>query len=191
MPPFLITGTPRSRTAWFAALCNTVPDTVCYHEPVAYHATWREAARLWGSKWRTRVGIADSGFALHLADLVPMYHPRVLVIDRPHGDVDESLARIGVAPSNYCELLEAAIAPWAESPLVKQVEFDALASSDVVRECLWHLLPGAAIDRDKIDVFQRLNVQTDLPKMWRAIEGRNAADMMGEDAAANLRATGD
>lgn len=185
---FLIAGTPRSRTAWLAALCNTVPGTICYHEPIAYHPTWQATARLWEGKNHERIGISDSGFSFHIGALIAMYRPRILIVDRPEAEVYASLAAVGIPLCNYHKLVMDALEPWRDHSLVRSVPFDALADNFTLHGCLWHLLPGAAIDMDKVGIFQRLNVQTDMRQVWKDAEGRDMREIIGLAAAGRLRA---
>ena len=180
---FLIVGPPRSRTAWLAALCNTVPGCICYHEPIAYIPTWQAAARLWEGRDHERIGISDGSMSFHLGSLIAMYRPRILIVDRPEAEVEASLAQFGRPLTNYLALLNEALDPWRGHSLVRSVVFGALADNFVLHSCLWHLLPGAPIDMDKVGIFQRLNVQTDMQQMWKAVEGRDPSEFMGAAAA--------
>jgi hypothetical protein len=189
--PFLIVGLPRSRTAWLAVVANTIPDVICYHEPFLETPTWQDSLRVWLSADYEHVGVSDAGLGFHLAEIIEKYHPRVLVIDRPAHEVETSGNAIGLETvPGFCRLLLARIAPLRCHPLVKVVAFHGLSSSSVVRSCLWHLMPGARIDTDKIALLQHLNVQTDMRRMRRIIEARRdeLPEMMGLDVIEALRA---
>lgn len=153
---------------------------------MAWVGSWHAAAALWHGKDYHRIGISDSGFSFHLADLIAEYAPRILVIERPAAEVNASLARIGIGGSNYCDLVGEALIPWTGHPLVRRIAFASLVDDNVVRSCLWHLMPGVAVDMGKLALFQRLNVQADMGTVWSdvAARGRNLGEIIGEKAAA-------
>lgn len=189
--PILIVGLPRSRTAWLSAVINLAPNAVCYHEPFLETATWRESLRVWKSTRYDHVGISDSGLGFHLAAIMDEFAPRVLVIDRPAHEVESSGAAVGLASvPGFCRLLLDRIAPFRSHLAVKVVPFRALAETNVVRACLWHLMPGVQFDLDKIALFQHLNVQTDMRRIKRIIEARRdeLPAMVGVDVIKALAA---
>jgi hypothetical protein len=188
--PFLIVGLPRSRTAWLAAVCNTVPNAICYHEPVISYPSWQESLLLWRSQDREWVGIADSGMGLHLREILEEYHPRTVIIERDLEAVILAMRRLGFDgdPRKYCVVLHERLRPFRNHPLVKVMKFDELSAVGAVRSCLWHLMPGATIDGDKLAALEFLNVQADLRRVRRVIEERkaDAARLLGADVVAEL-----
>ena len=80
---FVITGLPRSRTAWFSAYL-TQGDVLCYHEAFYHHQP------LEGAPY---VGTADCGYALR--DWSIGKH-KLVVIHRDYKDVAKSLKAIGL-----------------------------------------------------------------------------------------------
>jgi len=64
------------------------------------------------------------------------------------------------------------------------VDFAALADSSKVATYLEFLMPGAAIRRDKIDLFQHFNVHADLERVNR--EAAAAQGRMGEILGADI-----
>lgn len=176
---FLICGSPRARTAWLAALCNTIPGCVCYHEPIVYRPTWRYAAALWRVDGYEAVGIADSGFSFHLGPLMAMYRPRVLIVDRPADEIEKSIQQIGLPLNNYTELLAEALEPWRAHPSVLSVPFSDLEHPAALRAALGHILPGHRVDPVKVEIFQRMNIQTDMQKMAAGMAGRDPAEVLG------------
>lgn len=188
--PFLITGLPRSRTAWLAAVANTIPDAICYHEPVLEAEGWRESLAVWRSNRCEFVGISDSGLGFHLAEIIETFQPRILIVDRRAHEVEASGAAVGLASvPGFFPLLIERMAPFRCHHLVKVVPFAGLSSVAVVRSCLWHLMPGASIDCDKIGLMQHLNVQTNMNRMRRIIDERrnDLPAMLGADVLAALQ----
>ena len=100
MAPFLVLGTPRSRTAWLAKFLSYGGRT-CLHEPSRHMGGLDDLLRLLD---RPGVAISDSGLTLRWRDIV-MHRPDALivVVRRPVDDVVRSFAamqeRIGLWPS--------------------------------------------------------------------------------------------
>lgn len=185
--PFLITGLPRSRTAWFATLCNTQPDTICFHEPVSKSQTWQDSLHVWNSPHRF-VGISDSSLGFHLPEILESYAPRTLIVRRDEHAVVASLIAQGIIAQNFCALLQGRLSVSLNHPLVMTVEYDDLSDPEVVVSCLQWLMPDAFVDRDKIAELCRMNVQADMKAVKRDAIGRNIEDILGADIAAELRA---
>lgn len=189
---FLITGLPRSRTAWFAAVANTVTGAICHHEPMERYPTWRDCLDLWRDRDRKWVGISDSALGFHLREILADHKPRTLIVKRDLQQVVGSLEAIGVGGDmhRFCSVLNARMIAAQGHPLVKTVAFEMLSDPAVVRSCLWHLMPGAEIDGDRIEVFQRLNVQADMRQVRKVMVPRaKAGDMpalVGHDVWAEL-----
>ncbi len=175
--PFLITGLPRSRTAWLSAVANTVPGAVCYHEPIEWVPSWQASLDLWKRDDRVYVGISDASLGFHLADILRSHRPRTLVIKRPIDAVVGSSAAIGMKSgvARFCEVLDGRIRAAENHQLVEVVSFDALRDPSVVVACLEHLMPGAVIDREKVEIFGRLNVQSDVERVTRVMGERARA----------------
>lgn len=188
--PFLIVGLPRSRTAWMTAVVNLAPNAICYHEPFLEAETWRESLAVWKSPRYAYIGISDSGLGFHLKPIIAEYAPQILVIDRPAHEVETSGNAIGLETvPGFCRLLTERIAPFRCHPSVKVVPFHALTQTNVVRACLWHLMPGLQFDLDKVALLQNLNVQTDMRRLRRILEARKAElpAMIGVDVLEALR----
>lgn len=183
--PFLITGLPRSRTAWMAEIAHS-DRAVCFHEPMAHLARWDDVfGEIWGERWvRAFVGIADHGLGFHLPEIMRRAEPRTLIIERPIVEVEASLDLIGLLGSRlFLELLAAALA--YQHPLIRRVPYASLADTSAVVECLQWLMPGAPIDAGRIAAMQGQNIQA-----LENIERGRAADManfLPADVVARLK----
>lgn len=187
--PFLITGLPRSRTAWFAAVANTVPGAICYHEPLMQFTSWEESLSLWSNRDREWTGISDSAIGFHLGEILRDRSPKVLIVDRSFDAIVLSLRKIGIEdPRRYCDILRQRLQPYRGHPDVKVAAFDRLSDTAYVRSCLWHLMPGAEIDGDKIQALQRFNVQAHMEIVNREVAARRdiVPAMLGADVYAEL-----
>lgn len=171
--PFLITGLPRSRTAWLA-LAATTERSICFHEPLSRMREWQDVGALWRSEDYEFTGISDSALGFHLDHILETSAPRTLIVERPVEDVIKSLAAIDVSGDDYCRLLAEYLGRQKSHPLVKRVAFSDLADMAVVAECLRWLMPGLGVDMNKLGELQKLNVQADMGIVWRSAKERNA-----------------
>jgi len=84
MSKFVITGLPRSRTAWFAAYL-TCGDVMCYHEAIPNN-----------NQLSANTGTADCGYALCPDWVESIGRHKLVIIHRDCKEVAESMARIGL-----------------------------------------------------------------------------------------------
>lgn len=164
---FLITGLPRSRTAWFS-VATTTPKSVCLHEPTALVQSFEELMTLWTPSLGIASGISDSCLPLYLGRILEEAKPRTLIIERNPVDVINSYTkfaeRVGILfdvglASRWMEEFQDALDACKGSPLVKCVPFDALVNVEVVRNCLAWLLPDE--DFPDLQALMDMNVQID------------------------------
>lgn len=188
--PFLITGQPRTRTAWMSIAASMGPASICFHEPIMALGSWVEAKKLWQDYAYKYTGIADSAAGFHLTEILATVRPRTLIIERDRAAVNWSLQKLNGVQTNYCDLLAGHLARASNHPLVMTVPFDELRNPDRVLECLLWLMPSLVFDRRKIEQLQTMNITVDMDRIWRLAEERKAdlAEIIGPDAA-NLRAT--
>lgn len=183
--PFLITGLPRSRTAWLAAAALN-DQSICWHEPIGWLSRWQDVFDIWAGDNPRYIGVSDSALGFHLREIIERAAPRVLVVERDIADVETSLAKLG-RPGNYCALLQPCL-DFAH-PSIRRVTFKALAEPAVVMRCLRHLMPEAAISQDRLRVLQRLNIQVDT-KQWQETARERSGDiasLLGPEIASQLR----
>lgn len=189
--PFLITGLPRSRTAWLATLANCVPGVICQHEPTQEWAAWEGCFTAWRGAQHAWAGFADHALGFHLPEIVARSAARVLIVDRDIEDVRTALGRLmptlDFAP--FLALLKARLRAAATLPGVKVVPYAALRHFSAAYDCLEHLLPGAAIDRDKLGAQMRLHVQADVLHAAATAQARagDLAAILGADVVAELK----
>lgn len=186
---FLITGLPRSRTAWLSLVASQVAGAICYHEPIVFCKTWQDSLAVWSLKGYTHLGISDSSLGFHLGEILPDYGPRTLIVERSIGAVVQSCLTADLPdPRHYCELLSSKIRPFRDHPMVKTVAFEALKSPHVVLDCLTHLMPGAEIDIKKIALAEYQNIQVDLAMIrgWAKDRAPDADAILGADVMREL-----
>lgn len=141
MSKFVITGLPRSRTAWFSAYF-TYGDIICYHEAF-YHGIPLEGAK--------HVGNADCGYFVKDWDIG---EHGLVIIHRDPEDVARSLYRIGL--DEGIEYL-----PMVSERLYEldglHVDYDDI--DDRLEEIHDYLgLPG--YDKKRAELFRNMNIQS-------------------------------
>lgn len=186
--PFLITGLPRSRTAWLSVAATT-DQSLCWHEPVGWLPRWQDTfTEIWGDQTHRYVGASDSALGFHLQEIIERAAPRVLIVERALPDVEASLARLSDGPHGYCALLKARLG-YAH-PSIMRVPYHALAESRVVVQCLRHLMPEAVISQDRIRALQPLNIQADMTRFQQTLTAgaERGIAMLGADVVDKLRA---
>ena len=188
MNRFLVTGLPRSRTAWMAAACCLAPDAFCRHEPSAGLVRGHDFADLWKIDGYAHVGVSDSLLSLHLSRLLAaMPDLRVLVIDRDLDEVDASLMDVGLPSTKLPAIMKRRLKAFRHHRNVRWVRFEDL--NDEVETCLAHLMPGTVIDRAKIASFLDLHIKVSVADAIAKAEAR-AADvdfLLGPDVVEELR----
>lgn len=168
---FFITGLPRSRTAWMAAYCSH-GRTLCFHEPITQIETLTDLRRIYDSPYYDHVGISDSGLGFHIGWILEHLRPRTLIIDRPRRDVERSLKKLGLPPTNQAALLERELDRHSEHPLVKTVPYALLDRPGTMERIMAHLMPGQPFDRLRHAQFCDLNIQADMPKKLALVAER-------------------
>jgi hypothetical protein len=188
---FLITGLPRSRTAWMAVAAMN-DQSCCFHEPLRYLTRWEDVFdTVWRREYGYRyIGISDHGLGFHLQEIMRRMAPRTLIIERPLAEVNASLARLGLPPSNFCDILQERLA--FQHPMIMRVNYLALTSSTVVMRCLRHLMPDAVLNHHHIPELQALNIQAHeigkvLEHARRRGQAGDATALLGADVIARFR----
>lgn len=179
--PFLITGLPRSRTAWMSVFCTT-GDALCYHEPIAKLRDISELPALFQSEFYKHVGISDSTLGFFLDWILSHIQPRTLIIERDPQEVSASLLRLGLPDTNFVEMLSEKLAASKAHPLVMWVPFDALNSKRVMQKIFWHLMPGAAFDEERYEQLSKMEIEVRLDDaVQEAARGRPNLDSLLRD----------
>ena len=179
--PFLITGLPRSRTAWLS-VAATNDQSICWHEPTITLRRWEDVfTEVWGRSNHRYVGISDSALGFHLREITQLRGIRVLIVERDIAEVEASLAQLWSAKTNYCSLLQAALV--YSHPSVLRLPFHGLTDSRIVAAALRHLMPEANVSLERIETLQRMNIQTDMGRVGRLAQQRSGdlVALLGQD----------
>lgn len=170
---YFITGLPRSRTAWLANWL-TAPGTFCFHDATLIDNSHVGALSVMAARRRARpyekVGDADSGLLFwsgQVRALLPEA-PFILIERDPDACLASSL-RLGFSKGLWGAILQAY---WQTRrlPGVRIVSYDSLDDIDALDE-LYRLCTGLAMDRQRTELLQHLNVQEMLNHDWPTVKG--------------------
>ncbi len=164
--PFLITGLPRSRTAWMAAFFSTSP-AICHHEPLKLLWDITELPTALASSYHRYVGASDSGAGYFLPWIMRHMNPPTVIIDRNIADVQESMRAIGFDVDGALELLAKRVLTFKEHPSVLWVPFDSLSKKRTMERIWFHLLPGVPFDEERFELFNELRIEADVDAIKR------------------------
>ena len=155
---YLVTGLPRSRTAWFSVLMG------CRHEITRELKSFEDLC----DKWPDGTGFSDAALGFQLKRIVNEIGPRVLIIERDLEDVQASFLkymhdvpiRLSVL-TEHLELLQSRLAEASSvsTPLVRRIRYEALQDLNAVKWAMSWLKPG--IDTSRASDVMRMNVQVD------------------------------
>lgn len=160
---FLVTGLPRSRTAWMSAFLST-ENSICQHEPTAFMNSVDDIVKFYKAWPHKFVGASDSGMGMWIDWVLGIIKPKTLIIERSLTDVEQSLEdmKLPVPATNYCDLLLGKLLTVKNHPLVLWVPFDALNEQRVMQKIWWHLLPGEPFDEQRYRRMCNLNITVNL-----------------------------
>jgi hypothetical protein len=176
--PFLVTGLPRTRSAWLASVLTDDGDRCCFHEPCGTFETY-EGFRDWlVSPNDFHVGAADQAIGFVAARLIRDIQPRILVVERPFGEAAQSFERYmagikidHVAVIEFMMNLQACLDELS-GPLVYRIKYRDMGSPKCLKAALRWLVPG--IDLEGVEAAMNVNIQADrdtvmargAPHMW-------------------------
>jgi hypothetical protein len=185
--PFLVTGLPRSRTAWMSVLTTTA-HSLCLHEPSAAFKDIEELRGFYDCDYPNFIGASDSGLGFFLPWILENIRPHTLIIERDPQEVTESLCQLGLPRTNYAYLLQEAIEPFRHHPLCLWVRFDRLDDRRTIEKVFWHLMPGVPFDEERWAQLARMHIQVDLRKALQHYSlHRSAADCFMRDVIRRVR----
>lgn len=162
--PFLITGLPRSRTAWMAGFFCT-GNVFCVHEPLKDLYDITEAKRVFQSDFHSHVGASDSGAGFFLPWLMENINPPTLIIERDPEFVAKNMAENGVPCDRAIKVLHAKLLEFRHHPNVLWVPFESLSNRRIMEKIWFHLLPGVPFDAERYEQFNDLHIEISIPKL--------------------------
>lgn len=157
---FIITGFPRSRTAWFSALFSQ-NEVICFHEPSLHFEDLEIMLRELEQLDYEYVGISDSSIGLTSQFYIDNFKDApIVVIDRKQHEAKASLIKFLSMQENVAEVLINAvfngILKLAEHRKVKYIKFEELSNNEAVKEMWEYLIPDKKFDNIRCNMFQKL-----------------------------------
>lgn len=163
MNRFFITGLPRSRTAWLAALFNQPEIGVsCIHELLPQSKQIVDMPRVWEKQLKghslTHAGMSSPGLYVYHRELTQWYpEAQWLIVERDPEDVYASTKKLGLSWGGMREQLHISHRHlFSTFGRVKglMVRYEGLSDPEVIR-CIWHrLVPGAPFDAERALALQ-------------------------------------
>jgi hypothetical protein len=175
---FLITGLPRSRTAWFSVAASQAP-AMCWHEPIK--TRWQDCFQLWNSSPYMWTGISDSSLGFHLPEIVDEIGPKIVIIERDPDEVKASLRAIGHAADAYVDLLHRHLNEFSGA---MRVPFDA--TPDEVGQALSWAMPGLKIDLLRLHAINKITMNADLAHSRERASQLDPAEALGKSVIEEL-----
>jgi hypothetical protein len=166
MNPYLIVGTPRSRTTWLSQFLST-PERRCRHEP---SLRWSHPSDLADFLADDEAAAADCMMTF-LAGVAREIRPdcKIVVVVRPIDEVRESLFSVGLEiPRSYLEMMDRK-ARAIDADLFYQ--FRELDKESVIQNIAETCL--GFFDREKWLAMKDVNVQSNVQETIRLLVARN------------------
>src|ERR1700676_5601924 len=120
--PFLITGLPRSRTAWLARVATIEGWSKCEHEPSIRLGSYDHLLAYWNAQPGPYLGISDYHLSQILPNILKTVQSRTLIVGRDHDEVRTSLRRVGLN-DRPCTAALKGMASAIGDPLVKTISY--------------------------------------------------------------------
>lgn len=149
---------------------------------------WREVFDLWRKPSHRWIGVSDSLLSLHLGEIIQVVEPRILIINRPIKDVEDSLEALNLGvKTNLCDIMLQRLGPHRNHPSVREVEFSELSEESSVNTVIAHLMPGSTIDQDKLAEIMHINCQEDMSRIRELSQKANLPGAFGQEILSQLR----
>ncbi len=153
MNTFLITGYPRSRTAWLANFLS-YGSSFCHHEPVVHTAVEKLPQLLENTKTET-VGISDSTALLYFNDFLTAFPlTKIVLVKRDSQEVVKSLLRLGFDFRSGVSKFEQAFREIEKRHEVLTVPFGALPAAEIWDYCV----PGEPVNHMRLQMLENFRV---------------------------------
>lgn len=167
---FLITGLPRSRTAWLAALFST-DNVMCWHEPINKLGTLAAVQSMMDNlKGYSHIGISDSSIGVDAHFYMDYFFDcPIVVIQRPKQEVIESLIRfLGITrkeSNKIADTIHEGLKYMVHVRDVMEVDFGELDNTKVVGGIWDYCTRGLPFDTLRCEQFQNLRINQHCEKV--------------------------
>lgn len=169
--PFIVTGLPRSRTAWMSGWLSD-GACLCRHEPELNDVA--DLPNMLESTHYRFMGIADSGLGFDLGRILEDFQIPTVIVARPLEEVENSLDKLRAyfnipKKADLCLALQAELIKWEKHPLVMTVPYRAMNDVRTMQRAFWHLRMGEPFDEERFKMFSALNIQVDVRHLTRRL----------------------
>ena len=169
LPPCLVIGTPRSRTAWLAQFLST-PERPFVHEPSVH---WKGLDDLYA--FLDRGGCAsDSGLTLFWREAVQRRpDTRLIVVRRDPASVVASFLRIGFPAEQKVDLFRGVYRIWREAVVAAAHHYAMTVPFENMRRdsicgAIYRQAHWAKAPRGHVGEWQAQNIQADMATQFAA-----------------------
>jgi len=175
---FLITGLPRSRTAWISAYFQGLDGVSCFHEPETQVFSFDCLIEYIDDVFTEYTGVSSSGMAVWTAfEFITFSGCKSLIIDRSIEDVIQSLsnANIGIGNEENRKICDYVIELYDRMHFetdCMQITYEALDDSYWMEKIQNHLVPGVPFSYKYWESIMEMNIQVDMKK-WYSRESRS------------------
>lgn len=169
MRPYLVVGTPRTRTAWIASFLST-EERPCQHEPSLHFDEPTDLNRF----LEDDAAAASDSMMTFLAADAKKIRPDciIVVVRRPIEDVRGSFASFGITfPQEFLDMLARRADTVASTIADLSVSFDELGREDTCRK-LYETCTERPFDRERWLTLRARNIQRDIPAGLRLIQDK-------------------
>ncbi len=172
---FLITGLPRSRTAWLAAILST-EKILCWHEPInKFGSVGAVKAMLDNLEGYQAIGISDSSVGLE-ADfyMAYFYEYPIVIINRKESEVITSLSKfLGIDKKQSIKIVDTiseGLERMRKVRAVMEIDYNDLNDSTIV-EGIWNYCTNEMpFDFFRCELFQNLLINQHAAKVITAMD---------------------
>jgi hypothetical protein len=172
---FLITGLPRSRTAWLSNFLTIPGQTFCYHELRRWELTVPEMADRLMRRPERYVGTADSALPFYINELMEhLPQAKIIIIDRDDGIVfDSMIAAFGqefaTESGKLLDLTGEALLELKAAFRHTVVKYNDLDKFDTCREIWNACCPLLEFDNDRWAMLDEFKVEVLTLKYMRNV----------------------
>lgn len=168
--PFLITGLPRSATAWLSVVMTT-DKSICYHDIISerlYESNFEWIKPIWLSPYGyNHIGVSDSGAGFILPWIREEIRPNVLIVERDINEVIKSVKEskhLSTDNIKYVYNLQDNIDDFCltnkGSDFLRTIPFEELFDVDIIVKLMNHLIPNCITpDTNRISHLIEMNIQ--------------------------------
>jgi len=179
---FLITGLPRSRTAWLANFL-TYGGAFCFHEAIRFCKSIEDFRRVTKLPQYKVIGDSDCGALPFVPEIKALFPDlRLLVVRRDAKDAYMD-ARINLGfrvNENLVEANRRMMENVIDKHSPKVVEFDDLDMEDTCREVWDYCVPGVAFDPIRWRMLDGLRMEILPEKYAKTVTGLHESDLATE-----------